>query len=196
MQISWKHDHTYLDGSPDIGKKIDVFEAMMSGWQLDIADLIINGGRDHEHKVDVPKIPHSAFAALQVALVYFETIAKYEAGDTGKESKKNFVNGVLSVFPEVRGFPYSATEDFLSKLYSGARCGLYHFSMTAPGISVASTGNPITFSETTREIVIDPHALIPKLKAHFAAYIKSLRDTSNTQLRKNFEKCFDHSRKS
>lgn len=123
--ISWKHDAAFLSGSVRIGKRIDVFEAQMWGWQLHVADLIINGGRDHSDTCDVGAIPHGAFAALQVALVYFEAIAKYEAGYTGRDSRALFIRGVLSVFPEMAKTPFLATRDLLDLLYEGGRCGLY-----------------------------------------------------------------------
>ena len=192
MRISWKHDDNYLSVHGPIEKKIDVFEAQMWGWQLHVADLIVNGGRNHDGDTDVNAIPHSAFAALQVALVYFEAIAKYEAGYTGRESRRYFEAGVLSVFPIVGTLPYLATRRFLEFLYEGARCGLYHLAMTAPGIQLARTGQAFTVDSDPTRVIIDPHTLIPQLKAHFAAYIARLRDPNETLLQQRFEKCFDH----
>lgn len=192
MQISWKHDDTYLAGQPTLDRKIDVFEARMWGWQLHVADLIVNGGQDHAGKGRIEPLPHAAFAALQVALVYFEAIAKYETGYTGKESRKYFIDGLLSVFPEVATLP--DTERFLNRLYEGARCGLYHMSMTASGIALERTGQAFSFSfsEVPPTIVIDPHVLIPALKIHFDQYIARLRDPAESSLRRNFAKCFEH----
>ncbi len=132
---------------------------------------------------------------LQVVLVYFETIGKYLEGNTGRESAASFKKGFLSVFPQVAEFPYSVTREFLDTLYSGARCGLYHASMTAPGIALSRTGTPIQFTQTPVQIVIDPHALIPAMKDHFTDYIQKLKNEENKELRGNFRKCFDHSRK-
>lgn len=193
MQISWKHDDTYLAGQPTLDRRIDVFEARMWGWQLHVADLIINGGQGHAGNARIEPLPHAAFAALQVALVYFEAIAKYEAGYTGKESRKYFIDGLLSVFPKVATLPSKSTERLLNSLYEGARCGLYHMSMTAPGIALARTGQALSFSDMPPTIVIDPHVLIPELKIHFGKYIARLRDPTESTLRRNFVKCFEHS---
>ena len=191
MRISWKHDDTYLSGEVPLDKMIDVFEAQMWGWQLHVADLIINGGRNHEDNAEVNPIPHSAFAVLQVCLVYFEAIGKYENGDTGRDSKRLFLKGLLSVFPGLAQAPFAATQRLVQVLYEGARCGLYHLAMTAPGISVARTGSAITFQLEPERVVIDPHVLVTQLKQHFASYIARLRDPSERVLRERFEKCFN-----
>lgn len=188
--ISWKHTSEYLSGNVSLEKKIDVYEAQMWGWQLHVADLIINGGRDHDNTRDVPAIPHSAFAALQVGLVYFEAIAKYEEGYTGRDSRAYFIKGLLSVFPELATASAAVPKDLLALLYEGARCGLYHMAITAPAISLARTGEAITFIQSPKGIIIDPHALIPRLKDHFAAYVARLRDPSEQVLQQNFERCF------
>jgi hypothetical protein len=192
MRISWRHDDDFLAGTSSIEKKVEVFEAQMWGWQLHVADLIVNGGRNHEDDRDVEAIPHAAFAALQVALVYFEAIAKYEAGFTGRDSRKYFEAGILSVFPNIAALPYAPTQRSLELLYEGARCGLYHLAMTAPGIALARTGQAISFTSTPTRIVIDPHVLIPQLKRHFAEYVTRLRDPTEVKLRERFAKCFDH----
>lgn len=66
-------------------------------------------------------------------------------------------------------------------------------SMAAPGIALARTGLPLSFSDTPPTIVIDPHVLIPELKIHFGKYIARLRDPAESTLYRNFVKCFEHS---
>jgi hypothetical protein len=192
MRISWKHEHTELNRATALDKKIEIFREKIWGWQLHVADLMINKGRNHEDTADVNDTPHSAFAALQVALSYFEMIARYEAGDCGKDQSRDFfIRGFLSVFPEANNFPYTPTREFLNLFYSGARCGLYHLSMTAPGVVIGKTGTPIRFTQTPTAIEIDPHELIPAMKRHFLAYIERLKNPAETELRARFENRFD-----
>ena len=193
MKISWKHEHTELDANSSIEKKIEVFRERVWGWQLHVADLAINGGKNHDETADVQSLPHSGFTVLQILLSYFEMIARYETGNNGKDdSRELFVRGIQSVFPVVSTLPYAATRTFLNQFYSNARCGLYHMSMTGSGISIAPTGTPIAFADNPPHIVIDPHELAPAMKTHFAAYISRLNDPAEAELRKNFEKRFNH----
>lgn len=193
MQITWRHTDADLDVKGSIGKKIEIFQAKVWGWQLHVADLAINGGRNHEDAANVSGLPHSGFAVLQILLSYFETIARYESGNTGKDqSREFFIQGVLSVFPQVRTFPYAATRRFLNQLYENARCGLYHISMTRAGVAIARTHAAISFAENPPRIVIDPHELAPALKRHFECYIARLRDPTQAELQENFRKRFNH----
>lgn len=192
MMITWKHRSDTLPDPLPLELKIEIFEARLWGWQLHVADLIINGGLSQEGDRKVEAIPHSAFAALQIALVYFEVIAKYEAGYTGRESEKYFELGVLSVLPELNSFPYSSTRSLLKALYTGARCGLYHQAMTAPGVRLQHRDLPVALESGPNYLAIDPHVLIPRLKQHLADYLVRLRDAANGELRRHFEKCFDH----
>ena len=115
MRISWRHEHTELDAKSPIEKKIEIFQARVWGSRLHVADLAINGGRNHENTADVQPLPHSGFAVLQILLSYFEMIARYETGNNGKDdSRELFVKGVQSVFPEVSTMPYAATRTFLN----------------------------------------------------------------------------------
>jgi len=64
--------------------KITLFEDRVLGWKLDIADQIINGGQEKS------SIRHSGFAVLDIVFSYFEMIAKYEDGFTGRKSEEYF----------------------------------------------------------------------------------------------------------
>lgn len=193
--ISWKHEDTYLGRNASPEREIDVFEAQVWGWQLHVADLMLNGGRDHDGN-EVAAIPHSAFAALQVGLVYFEAIARYEAGYTGtRKSKEYFKKGLRAVFPSIASSRDAATERLLDELYVGARCGLYHMSMTAPGIALLHTTTSEAISLGKDQILIDPHKMITALKDHFASYVHRLRDSTESNLQRNFKKSFDQARR-
>ena len=104
MLISWKHDDATFHGALTFDQKIEVFYERIWGWQLHVAEICLNGGRSHDGRDTAEAIPHSAFAAMQIMLSYFEMIAKYEDGFVPKtpkqgESPKYFKRGVQSVFP-------------------------------------------------------------------------------------------------
>jgi len=80
----------------------------------------------------------------------------------------------------------------LDTLYQGARCGLYHLAMTAPGIVLERSGQALSSTSNPTRVVIDPHILIPELKGHFASYVARLRDPAEVDLRQRFERCFGH----
>src|SRR5438552_205685 len=122
VMITRKHDQAELSERSPIEKKIEIFRERVYGWQLHIADLVINGGRNDDDTEDIKPIEHSGFATLQILLSYFETIARYEAGSTEEgRSREMFIEGFLTVFPQVRSFPYLATRKFLDHLYKSVR---------------------------------------------------------------------------
>jgi len=43
----------------------------------------------------------------------------------------------------------------------------------------------------TLDIIVNPHLLVPKLKAHLDDYVARLRDVNNTDLRAKFEVRYD-----
>ncbi len=193
MKITWKHTEADLVGA-DIAKKIDIFFEKIWGWNLYPADLIIRGGLKHDKTGDVAAIPESGFACLQVVLSYFEMIGRYVEGDlsTG-QSKELFIRGFRFVFPEVDAMPYHATQQFLSTLYAGGRCGLYHMSMTGQGIAIS--GDPalavVSYDPADKQIIINPIKLPAVLIGNLKSYCERLRDTAEVNLRGNFEKRFD-----
>ena len=70
MWVTWKHQHSDLSQTPSFDDKVAIFRERVWGWQLHIAELCLDGGKDHEGKVDVRAVPHSAFAAMQIMLSY------------------------------------------------------------------------------------------------------------------------------
>jgi hypothetical protein len=196
--ISWKHLDTELpEGSP-IEKKIEIFQERVWGWQLHVADLLINGGKSHDETKHLGDIPHAGFAALQVMMSYFEMIARYETGSTSThDSHDTFIRGVLSVFPDVASWPYSPTRNFLNALWADVRCGLYHMSVPKSSHGISKTGSPIQFvyAGSKTNIIIDPHVLPLYLKEHFKKYITRLQNPKETKVREAFEKRFNYDNK-
>lgn len=192
MWITWKHEHTKLVAESQIAEKIEVFQHRVWGWQLHIADLVINGGKSHDGTKNFEEIPHAGFATLHILLSYFEMIARYETGNIGKDqSREVFIEGVQSVFPQVKEFPYAPTRKFLNLLYGDVRCGLYHMSVPGSGVAIGKTGVAIQYANNPPQILIDPHELARALKNHFEHYTNTLKDPNQTDLRKAFERRFD-----
>jgi hypothetical protein len=177
-----------------IEDKIKIFHDRIYGWQLHIAEVVINGTDSSDKETNIKGIADSGFATLQILMSYFETIAVYENGITDRKKDPNhkFTKGVLSVFPDLCKYDESVRTTFINKLYAGVRCGLYHNAMTKAGISISSTyEDVILFEPLGNGIGINPHLLPKTLLDHFDQYITRLYDPKETILRQNFEKSFD-----
>ena len=197
MFVSWKHQHTDFPQPPSFDDKVVIFYERIWGWQLHIAELCLDGGKDHGGKTDVQKIPHSAFAAMQIMLSYFEMIAKYEDGfiPTGgnHQAGKYFKRGVRSVFPSLATENAASVDELLAAIWKKARCGLYHMSQTAAGIVLTGDiAEAIQFNTTNKVLIINPHRLPAVLKGHLEDYRGRLLDPTNVDLRRDFEQRYDH----
>jgi hypothetical protein len=188
MWITPNYQNTDFVWPLSIDDKITIFEDRTMGWQLGLANRIING------ESGANAIPHSGYAVLNIVLSYFEMIAKFRDGyDQQGESQHYFKQGVYEVFSQLRTHPRGAVERLLDVLYHGGRCGLYHGGMTDSRIVLTGQLDAaMAFDEGNERLVINPHRLIPGLIAHFQRYIGELRDTANEPLRSNFERRFDY----
>lgn len=199
MWLSPSYQDTDFSFPLSLEDKITLFEDRMLGWKLNIADQLINGSQER-----LP-IQHSGYAVLDIVFSYFEMIAKYEAGFTGRESKKYFKQGVYSVFPELKnisppapaplspvGNIVSLLDTVLDMMYEGIRCGLYHSGITNGKIFLTGEiKTPIAFELQYQMLIVNPHLLVPKLKIHLHDYVGRLRDANNTDLRTKFEVRYD-----
>ena len=193
MWISPKSQETDFVWPLALEDKITIFLDRTSGWQLDIADYCINGKRNAEGELLAGPIEQSGFAVLHIVLSYFEMIAKYQEGFmTNGKSEYYFKQGVYSVFPHLKTESSSMVDSLLNILYFGARCGLYHGGMTDHRIVVTGdTAYPMVLDMSKPQLKINPHLMVPELKAHLWEYGRQLRNPGNKVLRRNFEKRFD-----
>lgn len=193
MYISPNYQDTDFVGPLSVDDKITIFSDRTYGWQLDIADQLINGKRGPDGGIIVKAIPHSGFAALSIVLSYFEMIAKYRDGFRGKgKSESYFKQGVYSVFPQLKTGPSQIVDSLLDVIYSGGRCSLYHSAITNRQIILScDTKVPMGFDPHKSILEINPCLLPPGLEAHLQDYVKQLRNVNNSLLRENFEKRFD-----
>ena len=178
-----------------IENKIIIFERSTKGWQLEIADVIINGGKDFEGN-HVKEIKGSGFAVRHILLNYFEMIAKYIDGYIGEgKSKYYFSEGVKSVFPELIEIDQGLKKNLLKILYEDGRCGLYHGGMTESQIALSAEFPPLGIDSKMNVLLINPHKLSQELLIHFNEYINKLKNPNNNDIRENFEKRFDWHRR-
>ena len=184
-QVTPKRKMSELKLPLSLEQKIDIFFERTDGWQLGIADKIINGVIIDKSGKFIGS-SESAYAVLNIVFSFFETIAKYQDGYVGKESKRYFKKGVISVFPEICNHP----AEFLDMLYGYARCGLYHGGFPNTRVFVR-TDIPKPLGFTKKLVYINPQRLILDLRDYLKSYVEKLRDARNTEARKNFEKRFD-----
>jgi hypothetical protein len=192
-QVTPKHLLSDFALPLSVDDKITIFFERVDGWQLNIADQIINGLRDENDKVITEPIADSAYAVLNIVLSFFEMLAKYEEGYANKwKSKYYFKKGVKFVFPELTQHPFHLVDHLLTLLYEGTRCMLYHCQSTDPQVFLRNDiAGAIGLTRAGR-MVINPQILVPRLRRYFKGYVKRLRNFDNIQLRMNFEKRFDY----
>lgn len=192
MWISPNHTLEEFGGQLSLGNKITIFEDRTLGWQIDVADVLINGRSGVPGLEDVPRNPHAGFAVLSIVFSYFEMIAKLEDGFAGEgRSREYFERGFASVFPDLMRHPPATAKAVLGRLYSSVRCGLYHMGITAPGVLLSGDFQyPVMFSNDGRALLINPLLLPEVLRRHLRSYVARLRDQANVDLHRKFEARF------
>lgn len=173
MWIAWNIRSDALAWPLTFEKKVQIFYERTLGWQLHIADLLANGGQPFGGTDTLKPVKHSGFAVLHICLSYFEMIGNYAHGCNGRQA---FQEGVRSVFPELIANGGSVPDEFLERLYVGGRCGLYHNSMTVPGIGLGQPkgGPAMAYDPATKCLAISPERLPRTLKAHLDQFRMTL----------------------
>jgi hypothetical protein len=193
MYITWKDSDDEITWPLSIEKKIDIFYQQLLGWQLHIADLMVNGGEPLGGGAKVQRIEHSGFAVLHICLSYFETIGKYRSPILTGGSKEQFDVGVQAVFPQMGRTPPEMRDKLLNVLYGSARCGLYHNSRTSHDVALgqAPNGEAIAYDPNSQTLVICPENLPRVLKKHLELYREELMNPTNDRVRQSFLRQFD-----
>lgn len=186
---------THLSSPPTFEEKLNIFQARMRGWKLNIVDQMINGYQDDEGHT-VACIPEAAYAALDIMFTYFEPMGKYLEGYTGTgKSGDFFKKGVHSVFPNLTSDSDASAVKFVEDtLWKAVRCGIYHSGMTQG--SVAITGevdHPIVIPSDKKLLIINPHILVKALTEHLGAYVQQVRaDGATSPIGQAFEARWNH----
>ncbi|MEM3405475.1 MAG: hypothetical protein QW273_03450 [Candidatus Pacearchaeota archaeon] len=160
----------------EINTKILIYEDRVKGWFLDIA-------------TELKSLRDSGFVILQIVLSYVEGIQQYINGKISKgKSKEFFKEGLIRIYPELE--KKEKIDEILNNFYKEVRCGLFHTGMV--GKSVKISGDYLrALNINERLIEINPHLFLEDIKKDFENYIKKLKDESNEEDRKKFEKIFD-----
>jgi hypothetical protein len=176
-----------------IEEKITIFHDGIDGWQLTVADIMINGHRDKSGTLVREPVPNSQYVALTLVLGFFETIAKYEKGYIGiHKSTYYFKEGVKLIFNELNFQSSEIIDKVLEGLYEWTRCGLCHAFTTNSKIFITNEFNAsIALTEQGR-LLINPHCLVANMREYLSNYTAKLRNPNNFSLRTNFEKRFDY----
>jgi hypothetical protein len=184
-RVTPKHNMSEFKLPLSLSQKIDIFFERTDGWQLEIADKIINGVTDQNG--NLIEYSDSAHAVLSIVFSFFETIAKYEDGYVGENAaSRYFKKGLVFIFPQINSHP-----KLLKIIYHDVRCGLYHSGCTNPRVFIVSDINAAMGFTKQGKLLINPQILILKLREYLKSYVEKLRNTSNIKLRVNFAKRFD-----
>jgi hypothetical protein len=181
--LSPKHDHADFPGGPNYGAKVEIFECAVIGWQLGIADHVINGCEDTQ------AIAHSGFAALSIIASYPEMYWQY----TRNEDSRGISNRAWrEAFVEMFGLDESeSVRSAVDLVYRQLRCGLFHDGRTRANVLLsAGFERPIAIEDDV--VLVNPHSLMPAILEHFREYIARLRQEGpESDLGTNFEARFD-----
>jgi hypothetical protein len=178
----------------DIGIRIEMYADYINHAMLDHADALAKSS------------PWAGYAALTVALTYFEG---YWAFKTGKDhvGGLGFRNAFFEAFPpkvyvktdpQLKRTEAEIAEDVARRMYSGARCGLYHVGLAKTGIyctneiidSISIQYPMPGYEHLPTFIAINPMVFIADIRDHFDAYVGKLKDPSERVLRDNFLKLY------
>jgi hypothetical protein len=179
--ISPEHKRSDFSGPFTVDDLVKIYDARARGWFLKwVEELHPKNG--------------AGFAALQLALSYFEHHAILYQGNrsSNKKSVQLFTDGFLSVFPPGgRTTPKMATE-IAVLVYKDARCGLFHQGITGPRVVLLDHGVVMTakINPTTGKVeavAVDIHKFVERIEEHSKQYISRLRDPNETALRQRFK---------
>ena len=177
--ISPRHTADQFRDGWTLDDKLEVFIARVEGWQLGVARRMIE--KDIEGR---------ELALLLILTSYFEMIGKYVEGYIGNDQSRHFFKrGLREVFHDIE--PTEA--ELMNSLYENLRCGLYHAGR--PGSNVIlndAAPGAIGYQQKHDLIMISPTTMLEDIEIHFRSLAEALRNATNSSLRSNVEKRFDH----
>jgi hypothetical protein len=183
----WIFDHRNKKTKLDINKldtKILVYEDMIKTWFLDVANYLTI-----KNKLNLPSgeefdTNEAGFVILQIAISYIEGNQQCregrKSGVKGNASKDVFNRGMKRIF----GLKHN--KKILEKFYEQARCGLFHEGMTRRLVDIDGRYKR-TITLSYKSIKINPYKFLEKIEDDFNNYIKELKDSKKTILRKKFD---------
>jgi len=186
INISPNYTDEKLD-DPTIDDLIDIFEDRIKNWLLEPAKKLMN-----ESSGPIP-----AFCLL---LTYFEGIWIFKKGEDSKnKSKLFFMESFVDVFKSC-GLSEKLLMKIAEILYIEGRCGFFHDGMFRAKIffkrlkhadmlvTLPKVNGRIDENGDIQSIIIDPFKCMEIVQNDFSAFVKNLRDSSNTIGRESFQK--------
>jgi len=166
----------YQDGSikpyDNIDTKIEVYEARVKEWFLDVAKNLVGYG-----------ISRGDYAAVMITLSFIEGIEKFKCGNEIGGSRFIFKKSAAKIFPGVN-------QKIISRLYDETRCGLFHSGFPDGKIYLSHDRNLPIYTEDKR-IFINPLKFTEKIIQYFDNYITELKNPFNENSREKFEFLWD-----
>lgn len=180
LVINWVYDKRNCQGSDeeiskqqgldpnDLDVKIKIYNDQVRGWFFDIADNIKSNNE-------------AGFIILQIAISYIEGNQQYREGKLSHgNSETFFVKGMRRIFDKE-----NVPKNVLSFFYDQVRCGLFHDGITKKNVLI-SCELPDPVRNINGKIMINPHKFLNKIKEDFENYINQIQNSTNAELRTNF----------
>lgn len=157
----------------NIDEKIKIYERQVKFWFLNIARTIENQ-------------ENTCFIVLMICLSYIEGVEQYRRGmESDGKSRIFFRAGIKRIFNFGDGM-----NNKIDKLYTEARCGLFHYGMTGSLIVLSSEYNEaITFVDDDT-IKINSNVFLNKVIEDFDNYLCELNNNNNLELREYFDRMY------
>jgi hypothetical protein len=174
-----------VSNPPTFEEKLHIFERSVLGWQLEIAEIVINGSGDRA------SIPGSGYAVLSIIASYPEMIWQFAKGmESRNRSREAFREGLAMVFDSI-DLSNSQWVDALNLIYDEVRCGLYHDGKARRRV-VLSGDYRFTIQLDGSLIKVNPHLLPQAFIMHFNRFIEDIRASGEAGLKgMNFVAFFD-----
>jgi hypothetical protein len=171
-------------GGPDYEGKLRIFESAVRGWQLGIAEQLINGNNGN------PLIPDSGFATLAIVASYPEMYWQYRRNESSDgRSGQAWREGIIEILQLVNSEGNRAAMD---RVYRLARCGLFHDGRTRLDVLLSGEFAHAISVDEQGVVRVNPHRLTRALLDHFETYVAALRQEGEaSEIGGNFSRRFD-----
>lgn len=155
----------------NVDDKIKIYERQVKGWFLEPTLRMVKY-----------KPRHKGFLVLMSCISYFEGVEQYKTGmSSNGNSKRTFINAVNRLYPN------QFNDQKIGRLYSQARCGLFHDGMVNGQIIISNSYDE-SISFTANDILINPKKLLKDIMNDFEDYILTLKD--DVEARQRFNRMF------
>ena len=158
-------------------QKVAYFEQAVQKHILDAAEILLD------------QDPPLNLAALRLLIGYFEPIGKYLDGyaKTGSSSRY-FKKGCRDVVARRVSVATEEKSKQLAGFYALARCGLFHGATLSREVVIGVGPYALLITADGEKIVVNPRKLHEVLSADLKRYLTMIRDSSEKDLRENFER--------